>query len=348
MPLKIAAAFALSFVMSSAVFDISPPVVGEFLDFKGGPLEQFMAGDSIYGLLWKLATVVVFWKAVFEWALDGAEGKAIIDKVKGSGEQLGMLASKTVAESIPLPGLGEGQNLLTALDTIQNAPNNYQTAQNNRVDRANNPPGEDRDASVATNTYAGNLRGATPAQAAEQTDKHIRKIGTDQLKRMSGKMVEELKKKFPNIEVDKLKAAFDSLDVRKIQDELKAQLGVSGNPFSSSANYQPGMAPQTRTDGGGNNGNTTNQNNSNTNNVTINYGQNQTEIINSVNEAKRLINANDDNSNEIKRELAKSEEDMRKMAKMLKNQADFGNKTEAQITAMTKEQLKIFLKLNNL
>jgi len=39
---------------------------------------------------------------------------------------------------------------------------------------------------------------------------------------------------------------------------------------------------------------------------------------------------------------------MRKMAKMLKNQADFGNKTEAQITAMTKEQLKIFLKLNNL
>jgi len=225
-----------------------------------------MAGDSIYGLLWKLATVVVFWKAVFEWALDGAEGKAIIDKVKGSGEQLGMLASKTVAESIPLPGLGEGQNLLTALDTIQNAPNNYQTAQNNRVDRANNPPGEDRDASVATNTYAGNLRGATPAQAAEQTDKHIRKIGTDQLKRMSGKMVEELKKKFPNIEVDKLKAAFDSLDVRKIQDELKAQLGVSGNPFSSSANYQPGMAPQTRTDGGGNNGNTTNQNND----ITIN------------------------------------------------------------------------------
>jgi len=316
-----------------------------------------MADDSIYGLLWKLATVVVFWKAIFEWALKDAEGQSIIGKIKESGEGLGKLALKTGAEAIPVP-LPDNSNgtLLDAYNTLDTAvPTMNRTIDDrSRNRRMGEGPERDNDRDVA-HWNAGPTGNGT--ETGRNFERLARTIGKEGLRAHADKIANKIKASHPNLSdesVNKIKEAISRGNARNIQEVLGRELNFTPDQAHyADYNNQRSAAPnatQNNQNGTGNSGNTTNQNNSNTNNVTINYGDNnsQQEIINSVDEAKRLINANDNNSNEIKRILSESEEDMRKMARMLKNQADFGNKTEEQITAMTKEQLKIFLKLNNL
>jgi len=316
-----------------------------------------MADDSIYGLLWKLATVVVFWKAIFEWALKDAEGQSIIGKIKESGEGLGKLALKTGAEAIPVP-LPDNSNgtLLDAYNTLDTAvPTMNRTIDDrSRNRRMGEGPARDNDRDVA-HWNAGPTGNGT--ETGRNFERLARTIGKEGLRAHADKIANKIKASHPNLSdesVNKIKEAISRGNARNIQEVLGRELNFTPDQAHyADYNNQRSAAPnatQNNQNGTGNSGNTTNQNNSNTNNVTINYGDNnsQQEIINSVDEAKRLINANDNNSNEIKRILSESEEDMRKMARMLKNQADFGNKTEEQITAMTKEQLKIFLKLNNL
>ncbi len=111
MPLKVAAAFALSFVMVAAMMDFNPETGVDFIEIGGGGLSQFGV-SSLYGLMWKVATVVIFWQAAF-WAISGSEASFITDKIKSGGQAVGKYAATFAADQVPLP-LGKGQGLTLA------------------------------------------------------------------------------------------------------------------------------------------------------------------------------------------------------------------------------------------
>lgn len=92
MPLKIAAAFAVSFVMVSAMVEFGMGGNGGTF-FFGPALSQI--GTNEYALLWQVATIVIFWKAAF-WALEGNAASFITDKIKSGAEVLANTTAKSV------------------------------------------------------------------------------------------------------------------------------------------------------------------------------------------------------------------------------------------------------------
>jgi hypothetical protein len=103
MPLKIAAAFAVSFLMIDAMVNLGGGPSGDFIR-TGSSVSTF--GASGYGLLWSIATIVVFWKAAF-WALEGSVAEGVINKIKGGAEGAGAFLAKAGTidrEIFPMPG----------------------------------------------------------------------------------------------------------------------------------------------------------------------------------------------------------------------------------------------------
>ena len=108
MPIKIAAAFSVSFVMVMAMSTYAPMLLepgGSF--FTLGPvLTQF--GEGAASILWQVATVIIFWVAV-KWALKGNEAESITTGIMTGAERMGnYVAHATVVDQpfLPVPGMG--------------------------------------------------------------------------------------------------------------------------------------------------------------------------------------------------------------------------------------------------
>ncbi len=227
-----------------------------------------MAGDSIYGLLWKLATVVVFWKAIFEWALKDAEGQSIIGKIKESGEGLGKLALKTGAEAIPVP-LPDNPNgtLLDAYNTLDTAvPTMNRTIDDrSRNRRMGEGPARDNDRDVA-HWNAGPTGNGT--ETGRNFERLARTIGKEGLRAHADKIANKIKASHPNLSdesVNKIKEAISRGNARNIQEVLGRELNFTPDQAHyADYNNQRSAAPnatQNNQNGTGNSGNTTNQNN---------------------------------------------------------------------------------------
>jgi len=121
MPLKIAAAFAVSFIMISAMIDVIPQNSANF--FKFGPaLNQF--SNNGYGLLWQITTVIVFWTAAF-WAVKGSEGETIINHVKGAAEKAGGFVARAATIDRPIftmPGKDGGERVKASMAGMLSMP----------------------------------------------------------------------------------------------------------------------------------------------------------------------------------------------------------------------------------
>ncbi len=89
-PLKVAAAFSVTFIMISAMVGFTPPGSPVFV-FLGPPLSGF--GNGMTGILWQIATIGIFWKLAF-WAVEGTEAKFIVDSIKGGAERLGTAVAR--------------------------------------------------------------------------------------------------------------------------------------------------------------------------------------------------------------------------------------------------------------
>jgi len=132
MPLKIAAAFAVSFLMMSAMMDIGGPS-GDFIK-TGASVSTF--GATGYGLLWSIATIVVFWKAAF-WALKGGVGEEFINKIRSGAEGAGKFIARAGTvdrEFFPMPGKGGGQNVAVS-NLYKTMTTGIATAHQNKLNR---------------------------------------------------------------------------------------------------------------------------------------------------------------------------------------------------------------------
>lgn len=98
MPLKVAAAFAVGFVMMSAMVEWHG-VSTQSSFFFGPALSQL--GRNEYGFLWQIATIVLFWIAAF-WAVEGSIADHIIQQVKTGAETLAGVAAKSATIDRPL------------------------------------------------------------------------------------------------------------------------------------------------------------------------------------------------------------------------------------------------------
>lgn len=109
-PLKVAAAFAISFVMTAVLIDYVPSSALNFME-PGTALKHFqnVEGSNMFSMLWKFATLVVFWQAA-TWAIKdshGAEiGQKVMDGAKGAGTFLAKAATVD-REIFRLPGMDE-------------------------------------------------------------------------------------------------------------------------------------------------------------------------------------------------------------------------------------------------
>ncbi|MCF7846972.1 MAG: type IV secretion system protein [Candidatus Gracilibacteria bacterium] len=108
MPLKIAAAFAISFVMLSAMVTFSSTQAeasGQAFWF-GPALSQIGQGE--YALLWQLATIVIFWMAAF-WAIQGNIAEKITSGIKSGVEMLGKTTAEAATIYRPIFAVGTGK-----------------------------------------------------------------------------------------------------------------------------------------------------------------------------------------------------------------------------------------------
>ncbi len=115
MPLKIAAAFAVGFVMLSAMVTISPGMTGgESTFWFGAALSQM--GQDEYSILWQIATVFLFWKAA-KWSVEGNMAEFITSKIFEGAQSLGGAAARAATIDRPIFGAktGEGKSLSTLL-----------------------------------------------------------------------------------------------------------------------------------------------------------------------------------------------------------------------------------------
>jgi hypothetical protein len=100
MPLKIAAAFAVGFVMLSAMVTISPGMTGgESAFWFGSALSQM--GQDEYAILWQVATVYLFWKAA-QWAVEGNMADELTKGIFSGAQSLGSVAARAATIDRPL------------------------------------------------------------------------------------------------------------------------------------------------------------------------------------------------------------------------------------------------------
>lgn len=114
MPLKIAAAFAVSFVMMSAMIEFNVEGGAEGAFVFGPALSQLGTigtGSSEYGLVWQIATIVIFWMAA-KWAVKNDFSSKITDYIFTGAEILGMTAARAATidrQIFTVPGGKKGE-----------------------------------------------------------------------------------------------------------------------------------------------------------------------------------------------------------------------------------------------
>lgn len=121
-PLKVAAAFSVSFVMIATMFTVE--VHDTYLVM--GPALDMFAGHGVTGLFWEIATIVIFWKAAF-WALSGTEAQGVVDTIKGGAEKAGSFVAKSTVldkQFIPIPNENGGDGR-TSLRTLFSVPDQF-------------------------------------------------------------------------------------------------------------------------------------------------------------------------------------------------------------------------------
>ena len=107
MPLKIAAAFAVSFVMMSAMIDFN--IVGTNEAFVFGPALAHL-GIGEFGFLWQIATIVIFWMAA-QWAIKGnLLEEHITNKIFSGAQELGTIAARAATVDRQIFSVGTGEN----------------------------------------------------------------------------------------------------------------------------------------------------------------------------------------------------------------------------------------------
>jgi hypothetical protein len=106
MPLKVAAAFAVGFVMMSAMVEWNS-AAGETAFVFGPALSQL--GVNEYAFLWQIATIVLFWMVAF-WAVEGSFADKLIQGVKSGAEILAETTAKSLTVDRPMFTVGTGKN----------------------------------------------------------------------------------------------------------------------------------------------------------------------------------------------------------------------------------------------
>lgn len=131
MPMKIAAAFAISFVLIVALSSFEGQLLAENgsgstgLIAMGPIYKQYFVNE--YGLLWQVMTIVVFWMSAW-WALQGSEAEFIINKIKSGAENTGKFAAKAATidrQIIPMP-FGDRDNKTASLGSLMGAPKQFE------------------------------------------------------------------------------------------------------------------------------------------------------------------------------------------------------------------------------
>ncbi len=108
MPLKIAVAFAVSFVMLNTMLEVELTSTNDFLHF-GPVLNQF--GHGGFGLLWKILTIAIFWKTA-QWAVQNSEAQWLTDKVWSAAQSTGEYVARATTidrQILPFPGASDGK-----------------------------------------------------------------------------------------------------------------------------------------------------------------------------------------------------------------------------------------------
>jgi hypothetical protein len=106
MPLKVAAAFAIGFVMMSAMMEWHADTTESTFIF-GSALSQL--GIDEYGFLWQIATIVIFWKVAF-WAVEGSLADTLVQGVRSAAEIVGESAARSLTIDRPMFSVGTGEN----------------------------------------------------------------------------------------------------------------------------------------------------------------------------------------------------------------------------------------------
>ena len=173
MPIKVAAAFAVSFVMVSNMIDVPSGVGTQLINFDRNVLSS--GGDPVSTLMWQILTVIIFWKIAF-WAFEGTIAEGITNSIKGAAEKLGSFAVKAGVMDQPLVQMvGKGDASLT---TLLQAPKALDAARTRKMTKEYNafynPDSEDAKA----NTLAADLHGveSNPNSVVNRTAQYDAKL----------------------------------------------------------------------------------------------------------------------------------------------------------------------------
>lgn len=104
MPIKVAAAFAVSFVMMLAMVEFTGGVGGENLFWFGPALSQMGQGE--FAILWQIATIVIFWKVAF-WAVEGTAADFIVQGIRTGAERVGGFVARAATIDRQIFSIGE-------------------------------------------------------------------------------------------------------------------------------------------------------------------------------------------------------------------------------------------------
>ncbi len=236
MPLKIAAAFAITFLMMDTMINVGAPAT-DFIHV-GASVSTF--GKTGYGLLWSIATVVVFWKAAF-WAMDGSAATVITDKIKSGAESAGQFVAKAATidqQILPMPGgePGDRASLGNYFAMAGKFKSQWNTDQSNKDIEAAKGAGILNETSAETAKSLGALstevKDATTAFAAiEELNASVKKNGGDILskdptstKAIFAKIRE--KDNFTGPMVAALQAIEDAITAGKGQDEIDGKIAL--------------------------------------------------------------------------------------------------------------------------
>ncbi len=141
-PIKVAAVFGVSFIMVSAMINPAGGYEAETNQwiYLGGTLTNF---GSVYSILWQIATLIVFWVAIFE-SMSGTFADKAVETIKSGAEKMGgYVAKATVLDKPLIPMFGKNGNM--SIRGVGELPGMFERAQ----EQAH----RDRMAKVRTNLF---------------------------------------------------------------------------------------------------------------------------------------------------------------------------------------------------
>lgn len=192
-PVKAAAALAFGFVMIAAMEGmLLPNSVFVNVIEPGPPLIKFWGPEEFGGwhMIWKILTVVLFWKVVFDVALSGLDGvSGITDKIKGFGTEAGKFTLAAAGDQVSIPGINTEGGGLTLTDVLggRASPTNFMRNMRNKFQQPGSTSwGDASQNALGAGTVQSDVKtalnnlgaGASPTVAR---DRFTQKFTTDQL-----------------------------------------------------------------------------------------------------------------------------------------------------------------------